>query len=252
MALVMSYGSFTYSAFAGWWLSSAGTALILLCSYLIWKKEFLKNIGLQLKVKTIINAVFLAAIIATCAFLLMSNIADKHNIAISYTNWRDYFHDIFYVLNEEIVLGSVLLFALVRKGKIHPVIASTGLAVLFALIHFVAYKWFFTEKGIIGMVTLVTLFLVGFIRNSLILQTGHIGYSWALHFGWIIVMFGSMHTDMNTNLRVAEPVRFNLYLGSVQLCLISLIAAFLILMYWIKKGRAPNTRRLSNGLGSKL
>ena len=237
IALILSYGLFTYSAFAGWWLSMTGTALILLCSFLIWKKPFLKHIGLHINIKTIIYSVFLAAIIAACSFFIMRNIADRHNIDISIAGWPNYFHDIFYVLNEEIVLGSILLFAIVAKGKTHPVVASSVLAVLFALIHYVSYRWFFDDRGIIGAVTLVTLFLVGFIRNSLILQTGHIGYSWALHFGWIIIMFGSMHTEINTGLRVTEPARFNLYLGSVQMCVISFVMALFILMYLIKKPR---------------
>jgi hypothetical protein len=164
----------------------------------------------------------------------MKYIANKHNVQISFTNWRNYYHDIFYVLNEEIVIGALLLFALVNKRKIKPVIASVGLAAFFALIHFVFYKWIFKDRGIIEASTLTTLFLVGFVRNSLIFQTGHIGYSWALHFGWIIIMFGSMHIDLNSNLRVTEPERFNLYLGSIEMLIISIIMAGLSLTYWIK------------------
>ena len=131
------------------------------------------------------------------------------------------------------VIGSILLFALVNKRKFQPIIASVGLAIFFALIHFVFYKWIF--RDILGISTLTTLFLVGFVRNSLILQTGHIGYSWALHFGWMLVMFGSMHTDLNTNLRVTESERFNLYLGSIEMLIISTLIAGLSLAYWIKK-----------------
>lgn len=165
----------------------------------------------------------------------MKYIANKHNVQIRFTNWRNYYHDIFYILNEEIVIGAILLFALVEKRKIKPIIASVGLAVFFALIHFAFYKWIFNDKGIIGISTLTTLFLVGFVRNSLIFQSGHIGYSWALHFGWMVVMFGSMHIDSNTNLIVTEPERFNLYLGSIEMLTVSIIIAGLSLIYWIKK-----------------
>jgi hypothetical protein len=132
-------------------------------------------------------------------------------------------------------MGAILLFALVNKRKMKPIIASIGLAVFFALIHFIFYMWIFKERGIIGVSTLSTLFLVGFIRNSLIFQTGHIGYSWALHFGWMVIMFGSMHIDLNSNLRVTEPERFNLYLGSIEMFVISIVIAGLSLIYWIKK-----------------
>ncbi|HPJ06356.1 MAG TPA: hypothetical protein PLK17_12665 [Bacteroidales bacterium] len=74
-------------------------------------------------------------------------------------------------------------FGLVDKMKIRPLFASVALALFFALIHFVFYKWIFLDRGIIGMLTHTSLFMVGFVRNSLILMTGHIGYSWALHLG---------------------------------------------------------------------
>ncbi len=233
--LGLSYGFFSYYFFGGWWNSSVGSVLIILFSYLIWDKDFLKHIGLQLDLKTIAKSIILAGIIAISALLIMKYIAVKHNVTISYTNWKDYYHDIFYILNEEIVIGSILLFALVNKRKIQPFIASVGLAIFFALIHFVFYKWLFRDRGILGVTTLTTLFLVGFVRNSLILQTGHIGYSWALHFGWMVVMFGSKHIDLNTNLRVTESERFNLYLGSIEVLVISTIIAGLSLAYWIKK-----------------
>ncbi|MBN2708477.1 MAG: hypothetical protein JXR46_05480 [Calditrichaceae bacterium] len=235
--LGLSHIFFSYYFFGGWWNSSVGTILILLFSYLIWNKDFLKHTGLQLDFKTIARSIILAGIIAICALLIMKYIAAEHDVVISYTSWRDYYHDIFYILNEEIVIGSILLFALVNKRKFNPLTASVGLAVFFALIHFVFYKWIFNDKGILGVLTLTTLFLVGFVRNSLILQTGHIGYSWALHFGWMIIMFGSSHIYSNTTLRVTEPERFNLYLGSIEMLIISIIMAGLSLLYWIKKHR---------------
>jgi hypothetical protein len=233
--LGLSYGFFSYYFFGGWWNSSVGSLLILFFSYLIWNKDFLRHIGLQIDLKTTSKAIILAGVITICALLIMKYIANKHNVQIRFTNWRDYYHDIFYILNEEIVIGAILLFAMVNKRKIRPIIASIGLAVFFALIHFVFYMWIFKDRGIIGVSTLTTLFLVGFVRNSLIFQTGHIGYSWALHFGWMAIMFGSMHNDLNSNLRVTEPERFNLYLGSIEMLIISIIIAGLSLIYWIKK-----------------
>jgi hypothetical protein len=233
--LGLSYGFFSYYFFGGWWNSSVGSLLILIFSYLIWNKDFLKHIGLQLDLKTIAKSIILVIVVTICALLIMKYIANKHNVQIRFTNWRDYYHDIFYILNEEMVIGAILLFALVNRIKIKPIIASVGLAVFFALIHFAFYKWIFNERGIIGISTLTSLLLVGFVRNSLIFQTGHIGYSWALHVGWMIVMFGSMHLDSNTGLRVTEPERFNLYLGSVEMLIVSIIITGISLIYWIKK-----------------
>jgi hypothetical protein len=235
--LVLSYVLFSYYTFGGWWNSSAGTILILFFSYLIWGKDFLKATGLNLGLTTIAKSVFLAGIIIICSLLMMKHIADKHNVMIHFTNWRNYYHDIFYILNEEIVIGAIILFTMVNKRKMQPIIAGVGLAIVFSLIHFVFYKWIFDSRGIMGTSTLITLFFIGFVRNNLILQTGHIAYSWALHFGWMVVMFGSFHKYADSQNGLSELVRFNTYLGSIEMLVISIILAGLSLIYSIKKFR---------------
>lgn len=229
------YLLFSYSFLGDWLYSSLGSILIIFLSYLIWGKSFLKQIGLQLNLLTIAKSIILAVIVAACSLLIMKYIGSKHNIRIEYYNWRDYYHVLFYVLNEEIVLGAILLFALVYKWKIRPLLASLCLAVLFSLIHYIFYRWIASESGILGISTLITLFLVGFIRNSLIVLSGHIGYSWALHFGWIAIMFGSGHTFLNSSKYFSEPDTFNFYLGSSVMLIISTILAGFFLAYWIKK-----------------
>jgi hypothetical protein len=233
--LVSSYVLLSYIPVFGWWYSSIGTFFIVLFSYFLWDKNFLDRIGLLLDVKTIAKSVVLAGIVTVCALLVMRYIAARYHVQIRFTNWREYVHDVFYVLNEEIVIGAIVLFTLVNKRKVQPIIASFGLAIFFSLIHFVFYKWIFKDRGNIGMMTLLTLFFVGFVRNSLILQTGHIGYSWALHFGWMVVMFGSWHVIPEKNLSLGELTRFNTYLGSKEMLTISSVLAILSLIYWKRK-----------------
>jgi hypothetical protein len=233
--LGLSYGLFSYYFFGGWWNSSVGTILILFFSYLIWGRDFLNVTGLNLDLATIAKSICLAGIIVICSLLMMKHIADRQNVMIRFTTWQNYYHDIFYILNEEIVIGAIILFSLINKRKIQPIIAAIGLAIIFSLIHFVFYKWIFNSRGIMGISTLTTLFLVGFVRNSLILQTGHVAYSWALHFGWMVVMFGSFHIYVGSQNGLSELVRFNTYLGSIEMLVISIILAGLCLIYWIKK-----------------
>ena len=233
--LILIYVLFSYSFLGDWLFSSIGSILIIFLSYLIWGKSFLKQIGLQLNLPTIAKSIILVVIIAGCSLLIQKYIGSKNDIRIEYYNWRDYYHVLFYVLNEEMVLGAILLFTLVYKLKVRPIVASICLAVCFALIHYVFYRWVFADRGILGISTLVTLFLVGFVRNSLIIQSGHIGYSWALHFGWIAIMFGSRHTNLNTNIYFSELESFNIYLGSTEMLIISIILAGFFLAYWIKK-----------------
>jgi hypothetical protein len=226
--LLLSYVLLSYYFFAGWWNASIGTVLIIFFSFLIWGKDFLKVIGLKLNFIIIIKSLFFAAIATTCSLLVMKYIADKQNLTIQFSNWRDYYHDIFYILNEEIVLGALTLYLLVKKWKIKPIVASVGLAIFFSFMHYVFFRWIFADKGIIQIPTLITLFLIGLVRNNLILVKGHIGYSWALHFGWIVIMYGSIH-GMN------EPDCFNTYLGSFEMLIISSVIAVISIIHWIKK-----------------
>jgi len=234
LLLLLSYLLFSYYAVGGWWNSSVGTALILFFSYLLWNNDFLQQTGLQLNFKTIIRSLILAMFITFNSYMVMRHIAGRYNTVIMFSEWRNYYHDIFYTLNEEIVLGAMLLFILTRRWKIRPFTASILLAVVFALIHYVFYRWIFLDRGIIEISTLTTLFFVGFVRNSLIVLTGHIGYSWALHFGWMAVMLGSAHIDLVNEKILGELVKFNTYLGSAEMVITSIIIAGICLVFWIK------------------
>ena len=240
--LILIYVLFSYSFLGDWLYSSIGTILIIFLSFLIWGNGFLEKVGLQLNLETFVKSIILVVIIAGCSFLIMKYIGKKNDIRIEYYNWRDYYHVMFYVLNEEIVLGAILLFTLVYKWKVRPIVASICLAVGFALFHYVFYRWVFADRGVLGISTLMTLFLVGIVRNSLILYTGHIGYSWALHFGWIAIMFGSRHTNLNTNMYLSELESFNTYLGSTQMLVLSIIIAGVFLVYWLRKYNPHHVR----------
>lgn len=233
--LIIIYVLFSYSFLGDWLYSSLGTLLIIFLSFLIWGNGFLQKIGLQFKLQTIVKSIILVVIVAGCSIILLKYIGNKNGIRIEYYNWRDYYHVLFYVINEEIVMGAILLFTLVFKWKMKALAASICVALGFALLHFVFYRWIFADRGMLGISTLVSLFLVNFVRNSLILHTGHIGYSWALHFGWIAIMFGSRHTYISTNMYVSELESFNTYLGSTEMLVLSIILAGLALAHWVLK-----------------
>lgn len=239
LVLGLSYGLFTYYFFGGWWNSSAGTLLMLLCCYLIWKDQFTGRTGLNLSLTKVGKSLILAIVVTAGAFFIMQYLGSEKGIVIRYTQWENYYHDIFYTLNEEIALGSILLFGLTRDRKVKPLLAAIGLAVVFAAIHFVFYRWIMNDRGVLTVAALATLFLVGFVRNSLILLTGHIGYSWALHFGWMAIMFGCYHGHAETNQRLTEPERFNLYLGSPEMVALSLVLAFAAVWFWTKRKNLP-------------
>jgi len=233
--LFLSYLLFTYYALGGWWHSSLGMALILFFSYLIWKKDYLKITGLKISVQAVICSFILALGLTVLFCFAMHYVAGKNGVVISLTGVFNYYHIFFYTLNEEIILGAIVIYLAVSKLKIKPILVSVLLASMFSIIHFVFYQWIFLERGTIGLSTLITLFMVGFLRNNIIIRTGHIGYSWALHFSWMVIMFGLFHSHFETDEKLLEFERFNLYLGSVEVLAVSCIAALLSLFLLKKK-----------------
>jgi hypothetical protein len=225
--IVIIHLLFSYYFFKGWWYSGIGTILILTVSYLFCKEKFLKEIGLRLSLVSFFISIILAVFAVISSFIIIKYIGDRSGAEIQFTKYGNYIHDIFYTLNEEIILGAILLFNLSKKIKVHPLIISAGVAVIFSLIHFVFYKWIFLQKGIIATDTLFTLFLVGFFRNNLILKFKHIGYSWAFHFGWMAVMFGSYHYYQSDLNQLTQVERFNLYLGSSKMLITAAILAII-------------------------
>jgi hypothetical protein len=219
--LIISYAFLNYNFFNGWWYSLIGTFSILLLGWFIWKENSLRRMGLNINAGIIIKSLLLAIVLSMAALLIMRHIAGGRGITIRYTDWRNYFHDIFYVLNEEIILGALPLIWMIKKKKLSPLYASLILAIFFSIIHFIFYKWIFLDRGNMHIMTLLTLFFVGVVRNNLILQTGHIGYSWALHFSWIAIMFGTTHIYNSDETWLSELTRFNTYLGSVEMLIIS-------------------------------
>jgi hypothetical protein len=239
----LSYLTFSYNLFGNWWHSSLGTVLILLFSYFAWGNDNLKITGLKLKTNTIIISIVSAILLTLASLLLMKVIGENKDISIQFTHWKSYYHIIFYVLNEEIVLGAITLYYLVKVLKIEPLLASVLLAIAFAIFHLVFYRWIFSDRTFLNISTLVTLFLVGLVRNNLIIQTGHIGYSWALHAGWMLAMFGCTHFISLEENYLSESSRFNLYLGSSFMLIISIFLAA-ISIYILLKKKEVNYKRL--------
>lgn len=232
--LFVTHLVFSYYYFDGWWYSSIGTFLILFFSFLLWKKKFPLVTGIRIRGITLIKVILLTAIILTVSYLLMNFSAGKKGISIAFSSVYNYYHDVFYIINEEIVYGAILLYFLIQKYKINKIVASIGLALVFSAGHFILYKWVFLQTGILSIKTLTVLFLIGILRNNLIILSKHIGYSWALHFGWMAVMFGSVPFWLESGEGLTEPERFNIFLGTNFMLFVSSFLAGLSIYYLAK------------------
>lgn len=162
-----------------------------------------------------------------------------------------FIHDFFYTLNEEMITGALILFYLRQKYRqLNPIYISTALALGLAISHYILYRWVFVfpARGIFSATTLFSLFSIGILRNNLILKTGHIGYTWALHFAWIAMMLGCDHLQIDRSEYLSQPERFNLFLGStITVTISAILALFSLVLHvcpvWIGPKRAQVTEK---------
>lgn len=220
-----------------WFFSSAiGTVLIIILATCTWPKNYKYWIGFQISNNGKLITVFAFLVSFTGSMFLIKYVAKANHIVLIPGNYKDFFHVLFYTLNEEIIIGALLLKGIQQRLKKSPEwIISVGTALVFTIIHFVFFRWIFLNSGNLTAVTLLSLFAVGVVRNNLILRTGHIGYSWALHFGWVYMMLGYSHFDQAGNVFLNDFERFGIYLGDLRIFVVCLVLVILSFMKWPKK-----------------
>lgn len=234
VSLIVIHLCFSYYLFDGWWYSAIGTLLMVLVGWLLWRDRAWETLGLKLSPRSLAISIALAVLLIPLELAFMDAIAQAQGIVIHLAPVGHYVHDIFYCLNEEILLGAVLLNSLRKALKWHSLWISCQVALAFSLLHFAFYQWIFAAKGTLIFATLASLLFVGIVRNNTILSTGHIGFAWALHFSWMAVMFGNYHWYGNTGNFVSEVERFNLYLGAPVIVGLSAVLAGLSAVPLIK------------------
>ena len=218
ISLLLSYLIFTYAL---WWMSLLGTALIFLFARLFWSKNSVEKVGFKISKKEIIISLLIFVVVVLSAYWIINRITIENNILFIpffHENlwYRNVFKTIGQTINEEIVLGALLLgYVRFIFKKVNPVVISIGVALIFCLFHFLFFYFritSYTNFGTLSILCLFSIFFVGIIRNNCILSTGHIGYAWAIHFGWnLIFMDSSFYIN---NRLINEPNLFNYVLGN--------------------------------------
>lgn len=90
---------------------------------------------------------------------------------------------------------------------------AVGVGFAFALLHALFYQFGLFQAPIsLSFLAVLGLFLVGTLRNLLILTHGHIAFAWAIHFAWNFHMFNSSIQTSSSYWGEAE--RFNKLLGT--------------------------------------
>lgn len=202
-----------------------GSFLILIISRATWPRSWKERLGLGFKIREITAATLL---VFPLIFLLnwsIQTIASSQNILYQSPFTLHgifsplYLHTLGQTLNEELILGALLLFTLSRTfKKFHPFFIAVWVAAGFAVLHYIFYAWIVLpdNSGSLTLSTLFVLFGIGLLRNTLILKTRHIAFAWSLHLSINLVGLWGLYTSTSGG-ELSEPEIFNLILGSPRM-----------------------------------
>jgi len=112
---------------------------------------------------------------------------------------------------------------------------SIGLALIFAVSHFLLYRYSNPMHLALSMAALSTLLLSGVTFNNLYLAFRHIGFSWALHAGWNVIWLPAVVYDAAADERLYEPQMFDRVLGSQTVFIAACGAAVLSVLLLARK-----------------
>lgn len=244
VAIIISYLGLNYLPILGWWISMFGTFFILIFGRKAWSQNYLQRLGIPQNKLQYLFSIVLLFVFMYVTFTLITTIIDEKKYGFEIANIFNVVHIFFYTLNEEIVLGALLLFSLTNKyDNANPIFISIIVAIIFAIMHYIFYRWVFQgeAQGILSYFTITTLFVIGVLRNNLILIFRHIGYSWALHYSWMLIMFGCGIYFKVNNILLTQTERFNVFIGHKTTFIAALVLA-VFTSVWIYFNRSKISR----------
>lgn len=218
------------------------------------KNNWKNLLGINFKIRDLYIFLSLTFILTFFSYWIISYILGSNNnifkvLLFDYNQFENFkgapFHVIlsgylYYipqVFNEEMIVGALLLNSLKNRFKsINDLSISAIVALVFCLMHLVLYRFRpIQAQELLSFVTLISLFLVGLIRNQLILRTGKITYSWAIHLSWNFMFFQNFMIQSNGE-NASEPRRFNLIFGDFRVMIMIFIITFFVI-FWPKLRR---------------
>lgn len=219
--ILISFVGLTYMPDRGWWWSLTGSALIVAAAYQAWPTDALRRLGLRYDRGSILVCALLLLTCAIGSYVMIRFVISQSEFRFE-PFWQQrrwglqLLHTVGQTLNEEMVVGALLLGAVRR---VLPRASVSFIAVIvaaaFSVLHFVFYHWVLVNTynyGTLELSVVATLWMVGIVRNLLILRSGHIAYAWALHFGFNVHAFSGWVRDANGSY-LNEPAMFNVLLG---------------------------------------
>lgn len=250
--IILVYLEMTYSSHIFRLSAVIGSLSIVFLARLAWPESWKHWLGLNINTKSLIFAILITPMIIFASDLFIQKIVTWNSL--SYQSWLSSFdistfiHSTAQPLNEEMILGALLLNSS-RRGfpGLHPLWLAIIAAAVFSLLHYPFYAWMVTgtHTGKLTILTLLTLFTIGVVRNNLILTTHHIGYAWALHFGFNLVFLRGLVIDANGQ-SLNQPQSFNLILGSQTMVIIGILLLLASLLLYRKDVKLMKKHKMSN------
>jgi hypothetical protein len=217
-----------------WWLSALGTVLIVAIATVLWKKDFKEFLGLDFSRNSLLITAIATFGVMILSALLFRRLSANNFFLVSSCSSLMYLHIAFNTLNEEMILGSLILNLFTKQLYwLKNLTASILVALFFVLFHF-GLSWLaLSQMPLMAVTTLLALILLNFTRNNLILLTGHVGFSWALHFGIMVTLFSCTFTVSTTGALLSEANLSDIFFGNGLVFIFLLLAASVtgILLY---------------------
>jgi hypothetical protein len=179
-----------YVFFQGsWWRFVPSTAFALSLGALVLGRDALRAFGIPRRPRELVGALTLLALALPFAYAAVGWAAADAQITIVRTlQLRSSTHQLFQVLNEEIVRAALLILALRLSPR--PMLLIPVLALLFAIGHRLVYA---ADGFTINLGALLTLFSLGVVANTLFVRFRHIGFGFALHYAWNFWRFNTSY-----------------------------------------------------------
>lgn len=225
-----------------YWKFELALGLTLLWSSLRWGSQWPKHTGLQIHSRDLLLCILLCFFIYLLGAYCIPIQAAKSGVQFVqdfFWPWR--IAPLFQAVNEEIVLRALFLGYLSKFFRNNTYVSLIA-ALTFTVLHWALYHFntFYAPIDLVPL-SLINLFLFGFVCNDLFFRSGHIGYGAALHVGWNLTRFGGSFLYDEQN--VPEGQTFNLIESSPFLTC-SLVLIYLGLQHWTKRQTHSDLNKL--------
>jgi hypothetical protein len=222
-----------------WWAYVLATVAIVAALRLLLGQGWADIAGLNMPLSNVFVVVGAFVVVATGSEILLPIVYRATGLNVTAPGIEEQAGFLFQAFNEEILFRALMVGFLVRYAS-SSFAVSIGVAFVFAVAHFILYRFSNPMHLALPITSLATLFFAGVAMNSLYLAFGHIGFSWALHGGWNVVWLSASFYDAATHVRLAEPQIFDRVLSSPILVVLAFSIAILSFLIQCGRRRQPS------------